>query len=57
MVLGVRVWASRGTLEGELRGLSNNALIRSPAMAFNGDTVNKSATKSLKNAGQLTTET
>ena len=51
--LVVRVWASRGTLEGELRGLcgaglANNALILSPSIAFNGDTVNKSATKILK---------
>ena len=61
MVLSVPLGASRGTLDGELRGfccagLANNALILSPSIAFNGDTVNKSATKSAKNAGQLTTE-
>lgn len=62
VVLGVRVGASRGTLDGGLRGgccggLANSALILSPCIAFNGDTVNKSATNTSRIAIQLTTET
>ena len=61
VVLGARFEASRGALDGGLRGgccggLLNSALILSPCIAFNGDTVNKSATNASKFTGQLTTK-
>ena len=61
VVLGAGVGACRGTLDGGSRGgccggLANSALILSPCIAFNGDTVEKSATNASEIAGLLTTE-